>query len=422
MLNNRKRFIMLISILIITGFLLTSLISFFMSRSSLLNRIQTTELPLTTDNIYSEIQRDLLKPVFISSLMANDTFLRDWIIAGELNEFQIRKYLKEMQDKYSTFTSFFVSEISGNYYHSGGILKKISPDEKRDIWYYRLKSLKADYEINVDPDMANRDTMTIFVNHKVFNYNGKNIGATGVGLNISAVKSLIKKYEDKYNRNIYFTDRNGEIILHALSFKNTSNIKKMEGLSSIAGTILSKELSITTFQRDGKTIHLNSRFIPELSWYLIVEQHEDTITEKIFMTLLGNILICSVITAIVIFLVNFIMKNYQKNIQMYAEEDKKLKLINIGQEEEINNKNEILTKKNTELQMAIDEIKQLSGILPICSSCKKIRDDKGYWNQLEAYFSRYSNTQFSHSICPDCAKKLYPDINIEDDLEKEPDK
>ncbi len=417
MLNNRKRFLMIISILIITGFLLTSLISFFMSRSSLLNRIQTTELPLTTDNIYSEIQRDLLKPVFISSLMANDTFLRDWILSGEGNEIQIRKYLKEIQDKYSTFTSFLVSENSGNYYHSGGILKKVSPDEKRDIWYYRLKSIKPDYEINVDPDLANRDTMTIFVNHKVFNYNGNYIGATGVGLNISAVKSLIRKYEDKYNRNIYFTDRNGEIILHAVSFKNVSNIKKMEGLSSLAGSILSNELSITTFQRDGKTIHLSSRFIPELNWYLIVEQHEDSITEKIFNALLGNILICSVITAIVLFLVNFIMKNYQKNIQLYAEEDKKLKLINIGQEEEINNKNAILTKKNADLQLALDEIKQLSGILPICSSCKKIRDDKGYWNQLEAYFSLYSNAQFSHGICPDCAKKLYPDMILDDETD-----
>jgi DNA-binding LacI/PurR family transcriptional regulator len=55
-------------------------------------------------------------------------------------------------------------------------------------------------------------------------------------------------------------------------------------------------------------------------------------------------------------------------------------------------------------------VKTLSGFLPICASCKKIRDDKGYWNQVEAYISEHSEVEFSHGLCPDCAKKLYPDI------------
>ncbi|MCP3927936.1 MAG: hypothetical protein GY705_02410 [Bacteroidetes bacterium] len=64
------------------------------------------------------------------------------------------------------------------------------------------------------------------------------------------------------------------------------------------------------------------------------------------------------------------------------------------------------------LQEAIAQIKTLSGMLPICSSCKKIRDDKGYWNQIESYIQDHSDVGFSHSICPDCAKKLYADLDI----------
>ncbi len=63
-----------------------------------------------------------------------------------------------------------------------------------------------------------------------------------------------------------------------------------------------------------------------------------------------------------------------------------------------------------QLQGAINEIKTLRGILPICSFCKKIRDDKGYWNQLEAYIDKHSDADLSHSVCPDCAKKHYPDF------------
>lgn len=62
------------------------------------------------------------------------------------------------------------------------------------------------------------------------------------------------------------------------------------------------------------------------------------------------------------------------------------------------------------LQDALAEVKRLSGLLPICASCKKIRDDKGYWQQIEAYIRDHSEAEFSHSICPECAEKLYPKV------------
>lgn len=64
----------------------------------------------------------------------------------------------------------------------------------------------------------------------------------------------------------------------------------------------------------------------------------------------------------------------------------------------------------SKLQKSLEEIKTLKGIVPICSNCKKIRDDKGYWEQVEAYVSRHTEARFSHGICPECAKKLYPEF------------
>jgi hypothetical protein len=66
-----------------------------------------------------------------------------------------------------------------------------------------------------------------------------------------------------------------------------------------------------------------------------------------------------------------------------------------------------LKEERNRLQKALVEIQTLSGMLPICSSCKKIRDDQGYWNQLESYIMDHSQAQFSHSLCPKCAKALY---------------
>jgi hypothetical protein len=65
-----------------------------------------------------------------------------------------------------------------------------------------------------------------------------------------------------------------------------------------------------------------------------------------------------------------------------------------------------------ELQGALAKVKLLSGFLPICAACKKIRDDKGYWKQIESYIRDHSEAEFSHGICPDCAKKLYPEFTL----------
>jgi AmiR/NasT family two-component response regulator len=69
-----------------------------------------------------------------------------------------------------------------------------------------------------------------------------------------------------------------------------------------------------------------------------------------------------------------------------------------------------LRRLNAELQDALAQVKTLSGLLPICSSCKRIRDDEGYWNKLEVYIQEHSDVLFSHGFCPECAKKLYPEI------------
>jgi DNA-binding response OmpR family regulator len=71
---------------------------------------------------------------------------------------------------------------------------------------------------------------------------------------------------------------------------------------------------------------------------------------------------------------------------------------------------EKLAMQVQELRTALDHIKTLQGIIPICSFCKKIRDDRGYWSQVEAYLSLHSDARFSHGFCPDCITRHYPEI------------
>ena len=84
----------------------------------------------------------------------------------------------------------------------------------------------------------------------------------------------------------------------------------------------------------------------------------------------------------------------------------------ITERKRVEEEREILIR---ELQNALAEVKVLSGLVPICSNCKKIRDDSGFWNQLESYIQKHSQAKFSHGICPDCMAQLYPDISVKKD-------
>lgn len=70
----------------------------------------------------------------------------------------------------------------------------------------------------------------------------------------------------------------------------------------------------------------------------------------------------------------------------------------------------LVKERTRKLEDALDDIKVLKGLIPVCSFCKKIRDDSGYWNRLEEYISKHTDANISHSICPECAKEHYPEI------------
>ncbi|MBN1582798.1 MAG: response regulator [Anaerolineae bacterium] len=76
-----------------------------------------------------------------------------------------------------------------------------------------------------------------------------------------------------------------------------------------------------------------------------------------------------------------------------------------------------LRRLNTEIEKALEQVKQLSGLLPICANCKKIRDDTGYWQDVAVYIRNHSEAEFSHGLCPDCAQELYPDLFDQERLE-----
>jgi diguanylate cyclase (GGDEF)-like protein len=320
--NKKMRFVAVLSILLLAGFITTSFVGYYVAHKSLANQIAETTLPLTSDNIYSEIQRDLLRPVFISSLMAQDTFVRDWVLNGERDENEMIRYLKEIQNQYGTVTSFFVSEKTRKYYHPTGVLKSVDETAPADSWYFRVQKMHTDYEINIDVDTADRQSVAIFVNYRVYDYDGRYIGATGVGLAVNAVSDMVDTYENRYRRQIYFVDREGWITLCSKNCNGPENIRQISGLSALATQILATPSNSLTYEDNGKTVYLNSRLVPEFGWYLMVAQVGNPVEDRILKTLMGNLAVSLVVTLIVLLLANLTIGGYQRRLEEMATTDK----------------------------------------------------------------------------------------------------
>jgi diguanylate cyclase (GGDEF)-like protein len=319
---NRHKLIFLLTLVLALGGISISLMSYSVSKASIHRAISDNELPLTADNVYSEIQRDLVRPVFISSMMASDTFLRDWVLDGERRVDSISKYLQEIQSTYGTFISFFVSEKTRQYYYGNGVLKKVQKTEPRDVWYFRVRDLNQPYEINVDKDLAHQDALTIFVNYRVYDYAKNYIGAVGVGLTVDSVKGLIDGYQEKFRRSVYFITSEGTVMLSgSKQHISGSHVRELPELHALLPQITSQETGSFEYRYKGSDRLINTRYIPELKWYLIVEKNESEATQVIRNTLYINLGICLLLTALAVYLTNLALKRYQTQIETMATTD-----------------------------------------------------------------------------------------------------
>ncbi len=323
-MHKRKTlFVSAISLLLVVGFLATSLISYFVAKDSVTTRLREEMLPLTGDNIYSEIQRDLLQPLLISSLMAQDTFVRDWAAGGEQDPQKIIDYLTSIQKKYGTITAFFVSDKTLKYYHTSGVLKTVDPNDSADDWFFRLRDISDPYEINVDWDTADRSRLNIFVNYRVFSRAGEYLGTTGVGLSVESVIRLIEEYQARYGRQIYFVNRAGEVTLHSSSYDSDIRLQNKAGLDKLFVRILTNpSASVSYDAKNGHTIYLPSRLVPEFDWFLIVEQIDDPVSDRLEGALVVNILVSLGITLLVLLVAHMTLRGYQRRLEVMATQDK----------------------------------------------------------------------------------------------------
>lgn len=322
-LSLRTKLISLVTIILLAGFFATNILNYQVSKGALRTTVLDNELPLSSNNVYSEIQADLLRPIFISSLMANDTFVHEWSKDGEQDPLRMVRYLKQIRDQYKTFTSYFISAQTLRYYHFEGVSRTLDEANPEDSWFFEASRASEPYVVNVDYNYQQGRAITIFINYRVVDNDGVFLGITGVGLQLDSVARLVKEYQTNFRRNVYFVDEKGLIKVHANSaYVGVANIHDLAGLGPITDQVLGEDRGSYTYNTADDTILLTTRYIPELKWYLFIELPESQALKDMQQGFLRNLAIAPVVIVLTILLIGYSINIFQRRLEEMAITDK----------------------------------------------------------------------------------------------------
>lgn len=315
------RIVFIITFLLITLSISMSLINYTVALQSTQTQLRDRSLPLTVDNIYTEIQKHIIEPNLVASMMAHDTFLKDWLINKEDDTEKITKYLETIKNKYNMFTTFLVSEKTKNYYTSKGFIEKVKEENKDNAWYFSFKEIQADNEINLDFNKHIDDSMVMFINHKIFNDEYHMIGATGIGLKISYINDMLKHFRKQYSFNVYFLNEEGEVVLYENNVNSLRDIKDIPELYALKDDLITKEKKVIDYTKAGEDYLLNTKYIPELDLYLIVEAKLSYFIRDVRKTFYFNIIGSMLVSMLIALMILITIRRYHKKLEYLASND-----------------------------------------------------------------------------------------------------
>ena len=323
-IKSRYKFIILVTGLLLALSLSISFLNYNKSVDEAYKNLKQSSLPLSVDNIYSEIQKTIVQPTLIASMMANDTFLKNWILKKPHNPELISNYLNSIKKKFGVLHTFLVVDDGLNYYTESGLLETISSENEKDQWYFEFRNNRRISEVNLDTNFRLDNSMILFMNYKIFDQSRSYIGTTGVALKTVSINMLLKSFETKYKFKVYFIDENGQSVL-----KGKGSSKLIDSLDvQLRQSFLKNELKLVNYQRDGKNYALNIKYIPELNLYLVVEANIDDFTEGVNRAFFLNLLISLGITVLVVGLIVHIISKYNKRLEFDVYHDSLTKLFN----------------------------------------------------------------------------------------------
>ena len=363
------RIVFIITTLVFTLSTTLTVINYLTSMETTREQLKNSALPLTIDNIYTEIQKNIIEPNLIASMMAHDTFLIDWLSHEEDDVQQIVRYLETIQNKYQMFTAFLVSEKSKSYYTAKGMLDTVDKTPPNNQWYFDFQKAPELNEINIDYNTHMGTELIMFINHKILDSDYHMIGATGIGLKTSYINDMLKIFRQRYQFSVYFVDEKGKVVIAEQSVNKLQNLSDIPELANQLPDIIGKGCQVFDYNQAGEAYLLNRKYIEELDLYLIVEANVNNFTKLAKETLYLNIFISAVITLLISLIIVLYVKKIHLKLDRLASIDELTELPNRRSFHEQLAQFSLLKKRNNN---------PLSLIFIDVDNFKNINDTKGH--------------------------------------------
>lgn len=302
--------------------------NYYVSLKQSKEQLKSISLPLSLDNIYTEIQKNIVQPYLVSSMMANDTFVQNWIKNDEQDKEQIIEYLSAVKNKYNMFSTFLVSNITKNYYTQDDFIEKVNVHNKDNQWYFNFINDQNIHEINIDSNKKLSNSLMMFINYKILDTNYKLLGATGVALKTHYINNMLKSFRQKYGFKVTFFDLSGNVVLSENDYNDYININSSQILKPIKEKLISKESNIIELEQNDENYIIHTKYIKELDLYLAIEVKLSDYTHNSIEVLYLNLIASMAVVLFVIIIMYRIIYKHSESLEKMAFFDPLTKLNN----------------------------------------------------------------------------------------------
>lgn len=318
-----------VCIVIMIGFMITSVISYFSNRQVFEKDIEDVSA-LTSESIYHEIDGIFNKPIHISETMASDTLLMSYL-EEELQHLDddtftkgLQDYLTSYRDKYEYDSVFLVSTATDRYYHFNGIDRILNEKNEENAWYDTFLKSKDDYALNIDNDEAADNEITVFINCKIY-HEDRVAGVVGVGFRIDSLQTLLKHYEETSGVSAWLIDPEGiiEVSTNQNGYHKESFFEQSRYMALEPEMLMSHEANKFWYHVAGKSGYMVTRYIDNLGWYLLIDHDTSDLQENLSRQFVfGILVIIAVVIAVLIIITNIIRKYNHQIIDLTIEKEK----------------------------------------------------------------------------------------------------
>lgn len=314
---------LLVCAVIFTGFVIISVIDYYINRSAHIHNVETIS-NLTSESICDQLEAFSAKPLNVSLTMATSPLLKNYLLDEPYEEDEnytktIQTYLNAFKESDQYDWIFLVSAKTHRYYSFTGIDKTLTVEDPENDWYYSFIASGEDYSLNVDSNETVQNQIMVFINCRITGDDGTTLGVVGVGLSFESMQKHLQEYAKDLDVEIYMIDEKGNVQIATDDMGwPAANFFDICAYPQFRDEILQNDETGDTLTfwltEHGRGNYVAAKYIPDLHWHLIVEHNTTSLSRQMNYQFLSMTVIIILVSMIVILIITFVLNRYNKRI------------------------------------------------------------------------------------------------------------